>query len=813
MRFAAAATHHAFPAPRRVRATRTPRRGRPPRGSASPASPSVARAGGASSQEAFTPPAFPLSSVVDHEAAKVALVLAAVDPRAGGVALLGGHGTCKSTLARSLRPLLPRIETVRGSAHNADPEEKRRKTHASSSIDDSNFSEDSAASKDSSLATEIRDAPFLTIPLGATEDAVLGSVDIERSAATGEAAFSPGILARANRGVLFFDDANLLDDAVVDAALRATDAGYNAVEREGISTGHPCRCITIAAVNPSEGDVRATVLDRFAAVVGVDESLGDEKKKINADGGSETRREDVAARVAAATVASRWRDDWQSVLDECADREEDLRLDIAMARARIEAGAVAVPDWAIEFLVARAARGECRGHRAEICAAKLARAAAALRGADRVGRQDLRVAVELAIRPRDTVDVLDDDVPEEAPEDEEGGDEERDSAAREEVPDEDEDEDEDVDEDRAEDDGTDTRDVLPDASFVFEPTESELDVSASLLRAFEAAAKRRRRHESGTAAARSRSKASARDYERGRYVKSEFPRGGVIKKIAVDATLRAAAVHQFSRRRRRGIDSGSPDAHRVWIEKDDLRIKRMSRKAGVLTVFAVDASGSMALHRADIAKGAALTLLKEAYKRRDSVAVVAYGGAFAATLLPPSRSLALARTRMSSIPSGGGTPLSHGLVTAGRVARDAAKFRAAVGSAKVVLITDGGANVSLATSVAAERRARKKSQSQSFHREEEDEDEDEEEKDEDEDVPSKAALREEALTIAKRLGKAGVRLFVVDASRRFDTESGSDSRDCLPRALARAARGAYYRLSPTADAIRAGETLAGVVDA
>ena len=750
--------------------------------------------------------------MVDHEAAKVALVLAAVDPRAGGVALLGGHGTCKSTLARSLRPLLPRIETVRGSAHNADPKEKRRKTHASSSIDDSAFSGDSAKARlASSLATEIRDAPFLTIPLGATEDAVLGSVDIERSAATGEAAFSPGILARANRGVLFFDDANLLDDAVVDAALRATDAGYNAVEREGISTGHPCRCITIAAVNPSEGDVRATVLDRFAAVVGVDESLGDEKKQINADGGSETRREDVAARVAAATVASRWRDDWQSVLDECADREEDLRLDIAMARARIEAGAVAVPDWAIEFLVARAARGEGRGHRAEMCAATWARAAAALRGADRVGRQDLRVAVELAIRPRDTVDVLDDDVPEEAPEDEEGGDEERESAAREEVPDEDEDEDEDVDEDRAEDDGTDTRDVLPDASFVFDPTDSELDVSASLLRAFEAAAKRRRRHESGTAAARSRSKASARDYERGRYVKSEFPRGGVITKIAVDATLRAAAVHQFSRRRRRGIDSGSPDAHRVWIEKDDLRIKRMSRKAGVLTVFAVDASGSMALHRAGVAKGAALTLLSEAYKRRDSVAVVAYGGAFATTLLPPSRSLALARTRLSSIPSGGGTPLSHGLVTAGGVARDAAKFRAAVGSAKVVLITDGGANVSLATSVAAERRAQKKSQS--FHRDEGEEEDEDEEWHTTSDVPSKAALREEALTIAKRLGKAKVRLFVVDASRRFDTESGSDSRDCLPRALARAARGAYYRLSPTADAIRAGETLAGVVDA
>ena len=740
--------------------------------------------------------------MVNHEAAKVALVLAAVDPRAGGVALLGGHGTCKSTLARALRPLLPRIETVRGSAHNADPNEKKTKDARTAFF--SRCRDDSAASLASSLATEIRDAPFLTIPLGATEDAVLGSVDIERSAETGDACFSPGILARANRGVLFFDDVNLLDDAVVDAALRATDAGYNAVEREGISTGHPCRCITIAAANPSEGDVRATVLDRFAAVVGVDESLGDERDE-ETKSGSETRREDVAARVAAATVASRWRDDWQSVLDECADREEDLRLDIAMARARIDAGAVAVPDWAIEFLVARAARGECRGHRAEICAAKLARAAAALRGADRVGRQDLRVAVELAIRPRDTVDVLDDDVPEEAPEDEEEDQEQQ--SERQEVPDEDEDEDVDEDEDEDKDDGTDTRDVLPDASFVFEPTESELEVSASLLRAFEAAAKRRRRHESGgSASARSRSKASARDYERGRYVKSEFPRGGVIKRVAVDATLRAAAVHQRSRRRRRGIDAASPDARRVWIEKDDLRIKRMSRKAGVLTVFAVDASGSMALHRADVAKGAALTLLKAAYKRRDSVAVVSYGGAFAATLLPPSRSLALARTRLSSIPSGGGTPLSHGMVTAGRVAHDAAKFRAAVGSAKVVLITDGGANVPLEASVAAERRAL-------FRNSRRDEEEDKKEEEEEEDVPSKAALREEALTIAKRLGKAGVRLFVVDASRRFETESFADRfAEGLPRALARAARGAYYRLSPTADAIRAGETLAGVVD-
>ena len=765
--------------------------------------------------------------MVNHEAAKVALVLAAVDPRVGGVALLGGHGTCKSTLARALRALLPRIETVRGSAYNADPNERtsRLRTNATDA---------------SVVETEIRDAPFLTIPLGATEDAVLGSVDLERSADSGEAVFSPGILARANRGVLFLDDLNLLDDAVADAALRAADAGYNAVEREGISSGHPCECLTIAAANPEEGDVRATVLDRFAAVVSVDDALDDARSRFSKTFSKNSRRGNVAPRVAAATVASRWRDDWQSVRDECLDREEDLRLDIAMARARIDAGAVAIPDWAVESLVSRAARGECRGHRAEICAARLARAAAALRGADRVGRQDLRVAVELAIRPRDTVDVLEDD----APEEEEGRDEEtpdvpdvpdvpKNEKAEEDAGDRDRDDQSDSDpSERADEEGTaDTEPAAPpELTFVFEPAESELAESAGLLRAFHAAAKRRRRHESGGAAeARSRSKASARDYERGRYVKAEFPRGGVIKRIAVDATLRAAAMHQRSRRRRRGVEAGSPDARRVWIEKDDLRVKRMSRKAGVLTVFAVDASGSMALHRAAVAKGAALTLLEAAHKRRDSVAVVSYGGAFATTLLPPSRAPALARARLAAIPSGGGTPLAHGLVTAGRVAHDVTKFRGAVASAKVVLLTDGGANVLLETSLAAERRARDAGASaeEDTTRRKDDASETSQKRVSvtSEVVPSKAALRSEALAIAALIIKrSGARLLVVDASRRFERaepekSAGKERRadpatdENLPRALARAARGAYYRLAPTADARRAGETLAGVVDA
>ena len=200
----------------------------------------------------------------------------------------------------------------------------------------------------------------------------------------------------------------------------------------------------------------------------------------------------------------------------------------------------------------------------------------------------------------------------------------------------------------------------------------------------------------------------------------------------------------------------------------------MSRKAGVLTVFAVDASGSMALHRAAVAKGAALTLLEAAHKRRDSVAVVSYGGAFATTLLPPSRAPALARARLAAIPSGGGTPLAHGLVTAGRVAHDATKFRGAVASAKVVLLTDGGANVLLETSLAAERRARDAGASaeEDTTRRKDDASETSQKRVRNvtsEVVPSKAALRSEALAIAALIIKrSGARMLVVDASRRFE---------------------------------------------
>jgi magnesium chelatase subunit D len=289
-------------------------------------------------------------------------------------------------------------------------------------------------------------------------------------------------------------------------------------------------------------------------------------------------------------------------------------------------------------------------------------------------------------------------------------------------------------------------------------------------------------------------------------VKAEFPKGGVVRKIAIDATLRAASVHQLQRRKNRGVSKSSK---RIFITKDDLRNKRMSRKSSSLTVFLVDASGSMALHRFDVAKGAALLLLASSFSKRDQIAVVSYGGDFARVVLPPSRSLRLAKTRLSELPSGGGTPLAHGLVTAGRVAYASSKFKQNVGSAKVVLLTDGGCNVTLERSNEAERFSTVTTLKSYTPISSE--------------IPSKAFLRNQAVAVAGTLGKRGVRVFVVDCSRRFAVENFApssgiestmkDPQEALPKQLAQAARGSYYRLAPNLDAKRAGETLAGVLDA
>ncbi|EEH57199.1 uncharacterized protein MICPUCDRAFT_17386, partial [Micromonas pusilla CCMP1545] len=618
-----------------------------------------------------------------------------------------------------------------------------------------------AMTADPAWCRETRPAPFVTVPLAVEEGMLTGTIDVDASVKAARPVFLPGCLARAHRGVLYLDDLNLLEDSLANALSVAVGGdGVNRVERENMSVTHPCRPLTIATFNPEEGDVREHVLDRFAMIISADETFS------------------VRQRVEGTIVASRWQA--RSFYAPAAEDEEDLRLSVALARATLPR--VVISDAQIAYLVDRAIAGACQGHRPEIFAAKIARASAALRGSESVSSGDLNVAVALAIAPRATAP-LDVSTPPPPPptappppppspkageeEEEKEGEEEEEE---EETPPPPEEEEEEEREEEKQDE-----EIPPE--LVFAPDDAAAATLDPALAAMFTQSLQRKPGRAGRA-----KKNVVFSLERGRYVKPVFPRGGVIKRVAIDATLRAAAPRQLFRRRRLRLP---PESKRVIVAKDDLRNKRMSRRAGSLTIFLVDASGSMAMNRMAAAKGAALRLISESYTKRDSVALVVARGDAAAVALPPSRSVVLARRRLAELPCGGGTPLAHGLVTAARVAINAEKTGRSGGGGgasrvRVVCLTDGGANVGLDRSQQPEN----------------------ERCDISEYVPSRAALREEAIDAAKRVGKAGVSLLVVDTESRFarplegrrGAGPGGEREESLTRTIARASGGRYYRL-------------------
>jgi magnesium chelatase subunit D len=552
-------------------------------------------------------PPFPFSAIVSQETLKRALVLAVIQPSLGGVLVRGTKGVAKSTAVRALAALLPPIETVAGCPFQRWPGEP---------IDSWPLPADAPITT--------RPVPLIELPLGATEDRVLGALHLEK-ALRGERAFEPGLLAAANRGILYIDEVNLLPDHLVDVLLDAAASGIHRVEREGLSLCHPARFVLVGTMNPEEGDLRPQLLDRFGLVVDVSD-LADPADRAEA----------VRRRLAYDADPAGFAETWAA-----ADRDEAERI----VRAQQLLPRVRVPDEVLRTVSARCLAAHVEGLRADLTICRAATAWAAYQGRTEVETADVDAVADLALVHRRT----------EPPPGGGGGS----SNGERGTP---------TPPSRTAPAGSSPSQTVFPSSGLFA---SRAQPDVSLL-------------------ARSDSPGRWRTRSATRRLVAEggirtLPKGGL---LSWAATLRAAAPEQIHR--------GNDRANRIIrLHGDDLRGWPRRGPAGCLLLFVIDASGSMAAwRRMRQTKAAVLSLLVQAYQRRDRVAFLTFRGAGAELVLPPTGRLGRARQMLEALPVGGTTPLAHGLAAAVRFLGLHARRQPQV-PVWTVLLTDGRPNVAL----------------------------------------------------------------------------------------------------------------------
>jgi magnesium chelatase subunit D len=577
---------------------------------------------------------YPFSAIVGQEDLKLGLLVNAVSPEVGGVLVRGEKGTAKSTAVRALARLLPPIRVVAGCPYSCDPESPNPECPAGPHPGDA--------------PAEERPVRLVELPVGASADRLAGTLDIEKALSEGRKAFEPGLLAAAHRGILYVDEVNLLSDHLVDLLLDVAAMGVNHVEREGVSVNHPSRFILVGTMNPEEGELRPQLLDRFGVTVEI------------------SGNPDPAERVEVVRRRLRYEADPQGFESEWSAADGELAVSVRAARGRLPG--VRFEEETLFGISSLCAGLGVDGLRGDLVTAKTARTLAAWDARDVVLLSDVKRAALLALSHRRR----------RGPFEQPGIDPEELENALSEM------------------EGPEP----PDGPDRGAPPEERSEDGSAPSRGEPATEPSEARPGAGE-----RSHAPAEPFEPVRLEAPEKGRGGPLGRrsrvvgetghpvgsteggerpwdVALAATVRAAAPYQRARGR-----SGSG----LVVRPGDLRENVREGREGNLILFLVDASGSMAARRRMSAvKGAVLSLLKDAYQRRDRISLISFRGEGARVLLPPTSSVELAASRLEELPTGGRTPLAAGIEKAAQML-ERERLRDRDRRPLVIILTDGRA--------------------------------------------------------------------------------------------------------------------------
>ncbi|MEX2680507.1 MAG: magnesium chelatase subunit D family protein [Candidatus Sigynarchaeota archaeon] len=586
---------------------------------------------------------FPFSAIVGQNDMKLALILNAINPKIGGVLIKGTKGTAKSTAVRALADLLPEIRVIKDCPFNCNPESIKESCHT--------CQHKLEAGEITEKDIETRKMRVINLPINATEDRVVGTINIKEALSTGLKALDPGILADANRNILYIDEVNLLSDNVADILLDSAAMGINIIEREGISLHHPSNFILIGTMNPEEGNLRPQLLDRFG--------LGVEAEIIT----------NIPDRVEIVRRSEEYHADPSTFYEKYDAKQNALRKQIVDARALLPE--VRIPDELLEKIASVCVAFEVDGHRADITINAAAKTLAAFNGRREVSIEDVKHATRLALMHRlrrlpfedKKLDVhkIDEllDKPEHSggPDPSDEGNPKIDKSDKE----------------------AGKRQVVNQRETTF-----NIGVGMNADKVIHLHKTRELMNASG------RIVPHPTNDKRGAQSGIEKPRRSInmptSSDVAILPTINEAVLDPENQA---SVKAGGS----INVGENHIHVKKRSGKSSYAIIFCVDASGSMgAENRMEAVKGAIFTILQGSYVRRDKVSLVVFRQDKAEVVLPPTRSIDLAFKVLKEIPTGGTTPLAAGLLKAIDVAAE--EKRKATGYIPlIIIITDARANV------------------------------------------------------------------------------------------------------------------------